>query len=89
MYRVSNPPGDCMPPWKICKVHLTDVACIQGGEISNQEDVMTQDPVCKMDVDERTAEFSAQYAGRKYYFCSEECKDDFEEHPEQYAATAA
>ena len=26
-----------------------------------------------------------QYNGKTYYFCSNECKHDFEKHPEQYA----
>ena len=51
--------------------------------------LMTTDPVCKMDIDEKEAEFSSQYAGRRYYFCSEECKDSFEGQPERYAASAA
>ncbi len=50
---------------------------------------MTTDPVCKMDIDEKEAEFSSQYAGQRYYFCSEECKDSFEGQPERYAASAA
>ena len=28
---------------------------------------------------------SATYNGRRYYFCSEECKDEFEKHPGKYA----
>jgi YHS domain-containing protein len=50
---------------------------------------MTTDPVCKLDIDEEEAEHSSQYAGRRYYFCSEECKDSFESQPERYASTAA
>jgi YHS domain-containing protein len=51
--------------------------------------LMTKDPVCKMDVDEKKTNFSSEYAGRKYHFCSEECKDTFESQPERYATTAA
>ncbi|HZP17682.1 MAG TPA: YHS domain-containing protein [Terriglobales bacterium] len=50
---------------------------------------MTKDPVCKMDVDETRAEHSSQYGGRKYYFCSEDCKEKFDNQPEKYTATAA
>ncbi len=50
---------------------------------------MTKDPVCKMDVDEKQTNFSSEYAGVKYYFCSEECKDTFDSRPERYASTAA
>jgi Cu+-exporting ATPase len=49
---------------------------------------MTKDPVCNMQVDEKKAEFQSQYAGEKYYFCSEECRNRFERKPEQYATAA-
>ncbi|MBV9339535.1 MAG: YHS domain-containing protein [Acidobacteria bacterium] len=50
---------------------------------------MAKDPVCNMDVDETKAEFTSEYGGRKYHFCSEDCKDTFEDQPERYATTAA
>jgi YHS domain-containing protein len=50
---------------------------------------MTIDPVCKMDIDEAEAEFHSTYGGRKYHFCSEECKETFDSQPERYAAAAA
>jgi Cu+-exporting ATPase len=39
-----------------------------------------------MDVDERTAAWSAEYADDVYYFCSEECKNKFEADPEKYVS---
>ena len=50
---------------------------------------MTKDPVCGMNVDDKKPEFQAQYAGRKYVFCSEECRKEFEEKPEEYVESAA
>jgi YHS domain-containing protein len=50
---------------------------------------MTKGPVCKMDVDEKQTNFSSGYAGRRYHFCPEECKETFDSHPERYATTAA
>jgi len=50
---------------------------------------MTKDPVCQMDVDETQTKFKSDYAGLKFYFCSEECKDTFDSQPERYATTAA
>jgi YHS domain-containing protein len=50
---------------------------------------MAKDPVCGMELEEQDAEFQSQYAGREYVFCSETCKDKFENNPEQYAASAA
>jgi YHS domain-containing protein len=51
--------------------------------------LMTQDPVCKMEIDETEAEFHSTYGGQKFHFCSEECKDTFDSQPERYAASAA
>ena len=56
---------------------------------TTREVVMTQDPVCGMDVDEKNAEFQTQVAGKKYFFCSEECKKEFQEKPEDFVETAA
>lgn len=48
---------------------------------------MTRDVVCNMQIDEEEAEVSdltCEYQGRTFYFCSEECKDQFEENPQQF-----
>ncbi|MCQ8902766.1 MAG: YHS domain-containing protein [Methanothrix sp.] len=45
---------------------------------------MAIDPVCKMEVDERTAKFVSEYRGRKYYFCAPGCKRAFDKDPEKY-----
>jgi len=45
---------------------------------------MAIDPVCKMEVDERTAQFKSEYRGKKYYFCAPGCKRIFEKNPEKY-----
>lgn len=50
---------------------------------------MTTDPVCGMKVDDKNPKFETQYEGKKYVFCSDECKREFEEGPEQYVDTAA
>jgi len=42
------------------------------------------DPVCTMEVDTKIAQFTAEYKGKQYYFCSPGCKRAFEEHPERY-----
>lgn len=49
---------------------------------------MAIDPVCSMQVDETDAEFMTEYEGKKYYFCSEACKEEFESDPEEYVAAA-
>jgi YHS domain-containing protein len=39
-----------------------------------------------VDVDEKTASYV--YNGKTYYFCSEECRDQFAKNPAKYAALA-
>lgn len=45
---------------------------------------MAVDPVCKMEVDEKTAKFMSVYRGKKYYFCAPGCKEAFDKVPEKY-----
>ncbi|MGD0951442.1 MAG: YHS domain-containing protein [Methanotrichaceae archaeon] len=45
---------------------------------------MAVDPVCKMNVDEKTAKLTSEYKGKKYYFCAPGCKKAFDETPEKY-----
>lgn len=45
---------------------------------------MATDPVCKMLVSEKTAKWSIEYKGKKYFFCAPGCKKAFEENPEKY-----
>ncbi len=40
---------------------------------------MARDPICGMYVDETTATIKSFKYGKNYYFCSESCKDQFEE----------
>ena len=45
---------------------------------------MALDPVCKMEVDPKTAAAEAEYEGQKYWFCAPGCKAAFERDPERY-----
>jgi Cu+-exporting ATPase len=45
---------------------------------------MAIDPVCGMEVDERTTKDKASHEDTTYYFCSKDCKDEFEASPEDY-----
>jgi YHS domain-containing protein len=51
--------------------------------------IMTVDPVCGMKVEEKKSEFTTQFAGKKYFFCSENCKQEFEADPDEFVETAA
>jgi len=54
--------------------------------VKTKEDVkMAKDPVCGMNVDEKTAAGTAVYKGKTFYFCSTHCKAQFEKAPEKYA----
>jgi YHS domain-containing protein len=46
------------------------------------------DPVCGMTVDSETAVAQSSHEGRAYYFCSTECKKQFDADPVSYAARA-
>jgi len=46
---------------------------------------MTKDPVCGMQLDENKAPATSSYQGKKYSFCSQGCKDKFDQQPERYA----
>ena len=50
---------------------------------------MAIDPVCKMEVDEKTAAASSEYKDKKYYFCAPGCKASFDKDPEKYLGQAA
>ena len=45
---------------------------------------MAKDPVCGMEVDEKTAKHTTTHAGKTYYFCAPGCKKAFEENPAKY-----
>lgn len=44
---------------------------------------MTRDAVCGVLIDEKISP-SFRYEGKTYYFCSEACRKEFSEIPEQY-----
>ncbi len=43
-----------------------------------------KDPVCGMMVEPDSAAAKVEYKGKTYYFCSVDCKEEFEEDPESY-----
>ena len=45
---------------------------------------LAKDPVCKMEVDEKTAKYRSTYLGNVFYFCSASCKSDFDKNPNSY-----
>jgi YHS domain-containing protein len=51
---------------------------------SSKESTMAIDPVCGMEVDDRSTKERAIYEGTTYYFCSEDCREEFQAAPEDY-----
>lgn len=47
-----------------------------GGAVNEIDDVMVQDPVCKVYFPQREA-YRLRYGGEDLYFCSEKCKKKF------------
>jgi YHS domain-containing protein len=48
-----------------------------------EEEMAMVDPVCGMEVTE-DSEWTAEYEGETYYFCSETCRDEFMADPMKY-----
>ncbi len=44
---------------------------------------MAKDPVCGMEVEEE-GKICSEYEGKKYCFCSQACKQKFEQEPKRY-----
>ena len=44
-----------------------------------------KDPVCNMTIEESDAVATSDYKGKRYYFCSNDCKKEFDQNPEDYA----
>jgi len=43
-----------------------------------------QDPVCLMKVEKDENALNYEYKGKTYYFCSENCKEQFRQNPDQF-----
>ena len=57
--------------------------------VTTKGDDMETDPVCKMEVDPKTAQWTLEYKQKAYYFCSPGCKRSFEKDPELYLSGKA
>jgi Cu+-exporting ATPase len=80
-------PSDChiasTPVW-----HANCVSHVAAERDQWEVENMAIDPVCGMQVDEKTAA-KTTHAGKTYYFCSEECKNKFCAKPSQYTGEEA
>lgn len=48
-----------------------------------------KDPVCGMTIDSDKAAAQSQYQGRTFYFCSTQCKRQFDATPDRFAGNAS
>ena len=62
----------------------TRVSAIIGNE-SKETMVAAKDPVCGMTIEETDAVGTSEYEGKTYYFCSMDCKEEFDSDPSDYA----
>lgn len=44
-----------------------------------------KDPVCGMMIEQGDAVATSEYQGHTYYFCSQDCKAEFDANPTDYA----
>ncbi|MCU0594729.1 MAG: efflux RND transporter periplasmic adaptor subunit [Desulfobacterota bacterium] len=54
--------------------------------------MMSVDPVCGMEVDEAKASATGRmsvFQGKTYYFCAEDCKEQFDKEPQRFVKTPA
>ncbi len=49
---------------------------------------MLEDPVCGMQLMPEDAVAESEYGGETFFFCSDECKDEFDREPERYVTPA-
>ncbi len=50
---------------------------------------MVKDPVCGMEFNSSQAEAQTTYEGQAYFFCSEECRQTFEQNPKEFINNAS
>jgi len=46
--------------------------------------LMEIDPICKMEVDPKTAKWKSNYGGKDFFFCAPGCKKAFDKDPQKY-----
>ena len=65
------------------------VVWLEDGKLrSRWSDKVTIDPVCLMIVESDKTQFRYSHDGKTYYFCSLDCKNEFERGPEKYKTPA-
>lgn len=55
----------------------------KGGPMSQAHNL--KDQVCGTEVKPKNVQARSEHQGQTYYFCSPQCKEEFEKNPEKYA----
>lgn len=78
----------CHPRWGALVGSGYSRALVSPGHgIQDEEDRMAAiDPVCGMKVEESDAPDKLDHEGTTYYFCSTDCRQEFEANPGDYAS---
>jgi len=63
---------------KVISQRLTNAADPKGT-------IVAEDPICRMKVAEAEAKYTTTYDGKKFYFCSAACKQQFDRNPTKYS----
>lgn len=58
--------------------------CCGGGHVHDEEVKGAIDPVCGMEVDEKSAKHTTKLRGKTYYFCSQTCMSAFQDDASRY-----
>lgn len=45
---------------------------------------MAKEPVCNMDIDEKTTKYTSEINGNKAYLCSANCRQQLKQNPSKY-----
>ena len=48
---------------------------------------MAIDPICRMEVYEKTAQYTSDHNGKTFFFCALGCNKTFDENPDKYVNT--
>lgn len=76
-------------PWMKKRLELRDAEPAAAGALvaaSTVSAAKVKDPVCGMDVDLAGARWLSEYQGTDYYFCSQACKEKFDENPSAHVS---
>ena len=76
-----------LPSSTVCFVRLLDLVLTKDLAEKGRSKMppeMVEDPVCGMRIDPDDAAGTAEYEGKRYYFCSETCHDAFVANPATY-----